>query len=235
MKANKRIFFICFLFLLSGVTTPIISQTLTPPRFYTGVELNNKNIFFRDDGGYAGFFVGTELFSVSFIAPEIEVKYLTGNIEYEEADVEGIISGQLNHAMPSKSITSGEFDSWTYSITPKLAFGDEDFRFLILPKYSIASTSVRASYHVIDDAREYYSRVEQDEKKERQSYFTFGIGAEGHIFDTDKLSFALTLHYSAWNIRELFDGLNVKGLRGEEGKGAIGIGFRVYFNPFARL
>ena len=234
MKFNKRSLFICFLFFVSGVGTRIISQTLTPPRFYTGVELYNKSFFLKEDG-YLGFFVGTEIFSVSLVAPEIEVGYFSGSIKYEEPDIEGVTSGYYNgrRVLP-KSYTVGFYNSWTFGITPKLAFGDEDFRFLILPKYSIASTSVRASYHLIDDTRAYYNKVEWDEKRDKQSYFTFGIGAEGRFFDSDKLSFALTLHYSTWNIQELFEEINVKGLRGKEGKGAIGFGLRLYFNPFLK-
>ncbi|MBC9795100.1 hypothetical protein [Sinomicrobium weinanense] len=215
-------------------TTIILGQRLTPPRFYAGFEGFNRNILFKEEG-YIGFMAGSELFSFKFIAPELEVGYYTGTLgKNEEAGQNALPPGYDGPATIS-GYTSGGFHGWSFSLTPKLFFGDEDFRFLILPKYTLAGTNAYASYYKRDSTGGYYDLVERDDSQQTQSYFTIGIGFEGHIFETEKLSLAFIIQYSGWNIREMFKSLDVKGLNErQQGTRAIGLGLRLYFNPFVK-
>lgn len=112
------------------------AQSTIQPRFYVGVDAFNEKLFFNGDG-YYGISVGAEILKFKFLAPEIEMSFYGGSIDkQEQLDVSDLPDGYVGPAPEAVGYISGGFTAMVYSFSPKLIFGDADFAFVFLPKYS---------------------------------------------------------------------------------------------------
>lgn len=128
--------------------------------------------------------------------------------------------------------TTGGFNAMTYSFSPKLIFGDKDFAFIIIPKYSLSNVNSYANYYKLNTLKGEYERHEREEANSSQSYFSLGLGFESGLFETEKLAMGLYFQYSFFDTRSAFKPLKVEGLENDQGTKAIGVGVKLYYDPW---
>lgn len=226
---HRKITVLCFLiFSMLGYT-----QSTIQPRLYIGVEALNKKLFFNDEG-YYGITIGAEILKFKFIAPEVEVGFYGGVIDkQEQLDVSNLPDGYQGPAPKAQSYITGGFNTLVYSFSPKLIFGDKKIAFIILPKYSFSNVdSYLNKYELTPNGNEYI-RNQREELDSSQSFLSLGFGIEGSVFETEKLALSFMMQYSFFDTRSAFKGFDFNGFENNQGTRAIGVGFRLYFAPFA--
>ncbi len=197
------------------------------PRVFGGADIYLSSEF--NNRSYYNFQTGIEVFRIKFIAPEIAYEYFFG---------------ALNNANHIDEVTLIEdnylrrkFNANTFSITPKLFYGKDGWRILVLPKYSWSKINAYGYYYETTDNGLSYTIKQEEEISENQNYFSLGIGLEAEIFETEKLSMMFSILYTGLNAGNTLSKLDFTdygyGSASEESR-TLGIGVKLYFNPFVK-
>ena len=215
----KRILILFSFFTLLNFQT----QAQVNPILFGGID------YFRDTGfqnnAYLNFNVGAQVFRWHFLAPEIGFEHYYGladeNIEMNPNDP--------NARAPSKLDT--RFSSNSFSIAPKLIFGDNEAALVVIPQYNIGKITARGD--LLKDSGNQYVLEEQQRISESISYASIAAGIEGQFFDSEVLHFSLLLKYTFLNSEETLKKIEISQSQLNSNGGSsegLGLGFRVYFD-----
>ncbi|MFK7814498.1 MAG: hypothetical protein AB8B59_18525 [Maribacter sp.] len=168
------------LFLCSFIT---FGQIDTPEIFI------DFGIYFEDEfepkpRSYSNISIGVELFSYKFIAPEIEIAYFSGN------DVSESFNLNIDNGTTNGWSLSRYMEASVITLSPKLFYGDKEFRFVLIPEYNIANIRTKGVYYEIPQENEIkYART-------KNHYWSASFGIEGYAW-SDSTRFGFYLNYSA--------------------------------------
>lgn len=193
------------------------------PVLYGGVDYFRDKEFAQD--GYVTFSLGSQLFRWRFLAPEAGFKYSLGVIDEQSR----LNPNDPNYRAPVK--LQSRFSSSSFSVAPKLKFGNEEAALVFIPQFNTGRISARGD--LLLDAGTRYVLGEQKRIFQSFSYWSFALGVEGQFFDSEVLYFALLLKYNFLNSEEILGRIyfpdHELSSKGGSAEGP-GIGFRVYFD-----
>ncbi|SHG77231.1 hypothetical protein [Flagellimonas flava] len=157
---------------------------LQPPEAYISFSGFYEDEF--EPSAYLNFSVGTELFALKHVAPEVDITYYFGGRSDEDWDVGP--SGEIDF----RSFLDRFFDAWVWGAGPKLFIQDDYNRLVFIPKYHFGNQ------RAIGD---YFDSNEIDERQEVKSKFNFWTFSLGYEFlGVDKIGkLGLYLTYTAFN------------------------------------
>lgn len=198
------------------------------PVLYGGVDYFRDKEFTQD--GYLNFSVGSQLFRWYFLAPEVGFEHGFGVTDEQSK----LNTNDPNYRAPVK--LQSRFSSNSFSVSPKLKFGNEEAALVFIPQFNTGKISARGD--LLLDAGTRYVLGEQKRLSESFSYWSFAVGVEGQFFDSDVLYFALLLKYNFLNSEEILNRISFPdhdiSSNGGSAEG-LGIGFRVYFDFISLL
>jgi len=163
---------------------------------------------------------GAELFSFKFIAPEIDVSYYIASDEDENSDFDNL--GNLSY----KSFLNRKANAVIWGFAPKLFYGDEEYRLVLIPKYNFGN--IQATGKFIDS-----DSIEIVKKSEADIHFwSFALGIEGYGW-SDNTVCGLYLIHTGFNAGKALNKLNftTEDYPNENyNSKAIGLSFRIAYN-----
>ncbi|WP_299432058.1 hypothetical protein [uncultured Maribacter sp.] len=163
---------------------------------------------------------GAELFSYKFLAPEIDISYYKGNDEDENSDFDNL--GMVNY----KSFLKRDASTVIWGFAPKLFYGDEEYRLVLIPKYSFGT--IHATGNLIDS-----NSLEIEKKSKADIHFwSFAFGIEGYGW-SDNTICGLYLIYTGFNAGKALNKLDftAEDFSNENyNTKAIGLSFRIAYN-----
>ena len=215
----KRILILLPFFTLLNFQT----QAQVKPIIFGGID------YFRDtgfqDNAYVNFNVGAQVFRWHFLAPEIGFEHYYGLVD-ENVEIN---PNDPNARAPSKLDT--RFSSNSFSIAPKLIFGDNEAALVVIPQYNIGKIHARGD--LLKDSGNQYVLEEQQRISESISYASIAAGVEGQFFDSEVVHFSLLLKYNILNSEKTLNKIEIPQSQLDSNGGSsegLGIGFRVYFD-----
>lgn len=206
---------ICLLLLSSF---PVFSQKY--PVIYGGLDYF-RNVGFEGNA-YWNLHFGSQVYEWKFLAPEIGIDYYSGS------PVEQNYNFDDPQSIPEAKLKS-RFSSFTFSLAPKLKFGDQEAALVIIPRYNFGTISSRGD-HLFYNGN-LYALEERSKYSEPASFWSFAAGIEGDFLGTEYLWFSLLLKYSLLDSENALHSLDFSDHRIRPSGGSssgIGIGFRVY-------
>ena len=216
----KRLLF--FIIVLIG---PFSANAQFQPRLYAGAKgFYNKSF---ESNFYGGFEAGAELFRFKFLAPEIGINYYSGHPnEFEEIDLE---------SLPPEGIAKydGRFNSFNFSVAPKLIFGDETAALVFIPEYNFGKMKVSERYFQRDG--NFYDLKEEVSDSRNHDFWSFSAGIEGDFFSLENIKFSLLVTYTTLNSEDGFEDLQFSETTKNYKEGSadgLGLTFRAYFDIF---
>ncbi|PKD16533.1 hypothetical protein APR41_09325 [Salegentibacter salinarum] len=220
--ASFKLIAFCFLFLFVSKL-----QAQKHPVLYAGFEAYRHTGF--EDNSFGKFSVGSQIYQIKFLAPEIGFDYGGGTLPERT-----VFGKNFNIQDPRKGLLRQRFKFSVLILNPKLKFGEEDAYITFSPKYHIGTLRGEAAYLEYSDDNRYIGLKESENSKIDLSFWSFAIGFEG-LQITSKYWFALSLHYTLVNANDVWDTM---GFSAEDAfmqsasTSTIGLGFRFYYNPF---
>ncbi|MBZ9629713.1 hypothetical protein LB465_02895 [Salegentibacter sp. LM13S] len=212
---------ITYLILLLFLSINCYSQV--NPIVYGGVD------YFRNTGfkknAYANINLGAQLLRWKFFAPEVGYEYHFGLVRNNEE-----LNPVDSNARPP-SILDTRFSSHTFSVAPKIIFGNEEAAFVFIPQYNFGKIRGRGDF-LRDSGRQYYL-VDQQIVKDNIHFCSFAAGVEGNFFDSQVLHFSLLIKYHLLNSEKILSQIDFEesALNSFGGSAdGIGISFRVYLD-----
>lgn len=164
------------------------------------------------------------------------MSFYGGTIEkQEQLDISNLPDGYDGPAPKAVEYIAGGFKAMVYSFSPKLIFGNAEFAFVFLPKYSFSNVNSYLSQYKLTPDGSVYKREQREEMDSYQSFLSLGFGIEGRVFEADKLTLNFTFQYSFFDTRKAFKGHDINDFENDQGTRAVGIGFKLYFDPFRSL
>lgn len=185
--------------------------------------------YFRDKGfendSYISFNVGSQLFKWKFLAPEAGFEHYFGIAEEKE-----LLNPTDPNARPPEKINT-RFTSNTFSLAPKLIFGNPEASLVFIPQYNFGKISGRGD--LLKDTGNQYVLDDRQRFSKSFSFWSFAAGIEGEFFDIDLLHFGLYLKYNFLNSQDILNEIEFVdsefGSTGGSSEG-LGVGFRIYFD-----
>lgn len=169
-----------FLFLISLSSFAQIDT----PEIYVDLGVYFEEEFEPNPRIYSNASVGLELFSYKFIAPEIEIAYFSGN-DLSESYMLNIDNGTQTGWALSRSMEAS-----VITVSPKLFYGNKEFRFVILPEYNVANIRAKGEYSEISQNNIVkYARA-------KTYFWSASLGIEGYAW-SESTRFGFYLNYSA--------------------------------------
>lgn len=199
------------------------SNAQLKPILFGGFEYY-RDVGFQDNS-YGNLHIGTQLFRWHFLAPEVGFNFHAGSVNDRE---------QLNPNDPNAQpplILKTRFSSHTFSIAPKLIYGNEEAALVFIPQYNFGKIGARGD--LMKDIGKQYVLDDQQRVSGSTAFWSFAGGVEGQFFDSEVLYFSLLLKYSRLNSEEILKQIEVgqPELRSTGGSAdGYGISFRVYFD-----
>lgn len=216
--ASKKLYILIF---LCFITSASFGQVR--PILYGGFD------YFRDTGfennSYNSFNVGAQLFQWKFIAPEAGYEHYFGI-----AEEKSLLNPADPNAMPPAKLKTS-FSTNTFSLAPKLIFGNREASIVLIPQYNFGK--IRSRGDLLIDGGDQYLLEDQQRFTENISFWSFAAGVEGQFFDSDLLHFGLFLKYNFLNSKDILREINFQGsgIRSTGGSTeGLGLGFRMYFD-----
>ncbi len=214
----KRLLVITIFMLLSSAG---FSQVR--PVLYGGFD------YFRDTGfenqSYISFSMGSQLFKWRFIAPEVGYEHYFGVAAEKE-----LLNPADPNARPPEKLNT-RFSTNTFSLAPKLIFGNREASLVLIPQYNFGKISSRGD--LLKDTGRQYVLDDRQQYSQSFSFWSFAAGVEGQFFDSDVLHFGLYLKYNFLNSKDILREISFQdsSLRSTGGSTeGLGLGFRVYFD-----
>lgn len=216
--AKRTIFFLSLITLLSFPT-----QAQQNPILFGGMD------YYRDTGfqnnAYLNFNLGAQVFRWHFLAPEIGFEHYYGLAD-ENNEVN---PNDPNARSPSKLDT--RFSTNSFSIAPKLIFGDKEAALVVIPQYNFGEITARGD--LLKDSGSQYVLEERQRISESISYASIAAGVEGQFFESDVLHFSLLLKYTFLNSEKTLKKIEIPqsqlNSHGGSSEG-LGLSFRAYFD-----
>lgn len=215
MKHFRTYIFIVFSLLSSAGFCQI------KPILYGGFD------YFRDTGfeneSYSNFNLGSQLFKWKFIAPEVGFEHYFGIAQQKE-----LLNPANPNARPPEKLET-RFSTNTFSLAPKLIFGNREASLVLIPQYNFGKISGRGD--LLLDAGNQYVLEDQQRYIQSISFWSFAAGVEGQFFDSEVVHFGLYLKYNFLNSRDILHEIDFKDstLRSNGGSTeGLGFGLRVY-------
>ncbi len=205
-------------------------------------QLKNSSIYtelstYRDTGfknnGFADAEVGVAFFNNFWISPEIGTNYSFGALEDQN---------KINPNAPNfapESILETRYNAFLLTISPKISIGktDENLWWVIQPKFFTGNLTVNSDYLTLSKTREKYDITESQKDNGNISFFNLSIGIEGYITDSEKLSLAFFIRYTTMQLNNRFRSIKFDTpdiSNRNESTQTLGIGLKLYFNPFKK-
>ena len=216
---------ICFSLLLLCISE---IQAQKHPVFYAGFEGYRHTYF--EDNSFGKFSVGSQIYQIKFLAPEIGFDYGGGTLPERT-----VFGENFNIQDPRKGLLRPRFKFSVFTFNPKLKFGEEDAYITFSPKYHIGRLNGEAAYLEYSGTNNRYIGLKDGEDTTiKTSFWSFSIGFEG-LQITAKYWFALSLHYTLVDANEVWDTMEFSAEDAfiqSASTSTIGLGFRFYYNPF---
>lgn len=203
----------------------IAESQIVKPKIFAGANGFYDKGF--ESNNYGGFEIGSEILQFHFLAPEIGLSRYSGKPNGRE--IANIVNGMPRYDERFES----QFRTVTFTIAPKLLFGNEEAALVILPQYNTGNIKVRKNYYEANG--NYYEVSEKIESVKPFSYWNFSAGVEGDFFNLERFTFSLLLNYATLNSKKAIADLPFSETdRNYAGgsKGGIGLTFRAYFHIF---
>ncbi|MCL6266821.1 hypothetical protein [Flagellimonas myxillae] len=157
---------------------------LQPPEAYISFAGFFEEEF--EPSAYLNISVGSELFALKHLAPEVDVTYYFGGQSYEDWAIDP--SGDIGF----RSFLNRFFDAWVWGVGPKFFIQDEYNRVVFIPKYHFGTQRATGEYADSNQMEK------QQETKIDFNFWAFSLGYEFLATDTiGKLGLYLT--YTAFN------------------------------------
>ncbi|TMU54910.1 hypothetical protein [Flagellimonas algicola] len=145
--------------------------------------------FYEDEfepSAYLNFSVGSELFALKYMAPEVDVTYYFGGRSDEDWAIDP--SGDIGF----RSFLNRFFDAWFWGVGPKFFIQDNYSRVVFIPKYHFGNQRAIGDY---TDTNQIDIR---QVTKSKFNFWTFSLGYE--FLAVDKIGkLGLYLTYTAFN------------------------------------
>lgn len=216
--ASRKIIFLFFLTLLNFQV-----QAQIKPILYGGFD------YYRDTGfqenAYVNFNLGAQVFRWHFIAPEIGFEHYYGLVNENEE----LNPNDPNARSPSKLNT--RYSTNSFSVAPKLIFGDKEAALVVIPQFNFGEINVRGD--LLKDTGTHYVLDDRQKITEAISYLSIAAGIEGQFFESEILHFSLLLKYNFLNSEKTLKKIEIPQSQLNSNGGSsegLGLGFRVYFN-----
>lgn len=221
LNMGKRTLFLLLFIILYTLQT----QAQLRPILFGGID------YYRDTGfqnnAYMSLNVGSQVFKWHFLAPEIGFEHYYGLVD-ENSELN---PNDPNARAPSKLDT--RFSTNSFSIAPKLIFGDKEAALVVIPQYNIGKITARGD--LLKDTGDQYVLEERQRISESISYASIAAGVEGQFFESEVLYFSLLLKYNFLNSEKTLKKIEIpqSDLNSTGGSSeGLGISFRVYFDFF---
>ena len=216
------------LFLFSMTLFGFSSFAQVKPVLYGGVDYYRNTGFVSN--AYANVNVGAQVFKWKFLAPEMGFEFHFGSPN----DLEQLHPQDPNGRPPSKLET--RFSSATFSVAPKIVFGNKEAAVVFVPQYNFGKITARGD--LLKDSGKQYVLEEQQKVSGSTQFWSFAAGVEGQFWESDILHFSLLLKYSLLNSEEILDQIDVgePALHSAGGsEDGLGLELRVYFDVLQLL
>lgn len=193
------------------------------PKIYAGIDYFRNKSF--SDNSYFNLNLGSQIFRWHILAPEIGYEYHLGRLrERNERDLR-----DPNAVAPSQLRT--RFSSHTFSLAPKLIFGNEEAALVFIPQYNTGKITAKGEFLEVSGRR--YELAEQQEITNSIDFWSFAVGVEGDLFNSHLIHFSILVKYHLLNSEESLQQLDLEStdLRSTGGsEDGIGLSFRIYFD-----
>ena len=171
-----------FLALASYFFCETLFGQLEAPKFYVGLDYYRHTALVANS--YASLKGGAELFSYKFISPEIDFNYYLGTTE-------SVTNRDAQTQMPI-SILRKNFQGYIWGLAPKLYWGDSEYRFVVIPKYSFGNIVSKGSL-----TTNINGPIEESIKT-KVNFWSFSVGIEGEL-NNDRFLLGFYLVYTGFD------------------------------------
>ncbi|WP_271765006.1 hypothetical protein [Aquimarina algiphila] len=192
---------------------------------------------YRDTGfknnGFSDIEIGVAFFNNFWISPEIGTSYSFGTLEDQNK-----ININDHNSTPN-AILETRYNASLLTISPKINIGrnNENLWWVIQPKFFTGNLIINSNYLTLSEPKEKYEIIESQKRKSTISFFNLSIGLEGYITESEKLSLAFFIRYTTMQLSDRFKSIkfNTPDISNpEENTQTLGIGLKLYFNPFKK-
>lgn len=160
---------------------------ISTPEIFIDAGLYYEDQLDDEISAYGKFSAGIQLFSLNFIAPEVDVSYYAGN--------GGTVISNFDYTIGAVSDgyqLSRNFNSTIWGFAPKLFLDADEVRWVLIPKYSFGNVFAEGRYLDTDD-------IEINQNAKDKIYFwSFGFGLESFA-NEGNTRYAIYLWYSGFN------------------------------------
>lgn len=193
------------------------------PKLFAALDIFRNKSFIGNT--YLGLNVGSQLFQWHFLAPEVGYEYHFGRLrERQEVNPQ-----DPNYQAPSKF--RSRFSSHSFSLAPKLIFGNEEAALVLIPQYNWGK--ITATGQFLEASGRRYQLVESQQVSNPINFWSFAAGVEGDLFNSDLLHFSLLVKYHLLDSEESLRQLDLESTELQPVGGSadgIGLSFRVYLD-----
>ncbi|MCB7481196.1 hypothetical protein [Christiangramia sediminis] len=135
------------------------------------------------------------------------------------------------------ALYKANFTSFSFSLAPKLKFGNEEAALILIPQYNIGKRYANGRY-LFYNGNERYDLEQKETYSESQNYWSFAAGIEANLLGLDHLWFSFYLKYTRLDSKEVIQSLDFSDYDFQPNGGSkdrIGLGIRVYYDLFSAL
>ena len=203
-------------------------QAQKNPVFFAGFDYYRHSDFTGDS--FANINGGIQLYQIGFFVPEIGYDLFWGHLEdRKNYTVEGDF-------IRSPDILERDFNTSLFTLSLKLKFGNDDAFLTLGPKFHTGKVTALGNYYVPNEEYNRYDLEERQRISSRVSFWSFSIGFEAFLFETDRFWFTFFLNYTNLDAGAALSNLDFShyGEKNYSGNtSTVGLGLRFNYNPFS--
>ncbi|MBP2830800.1 hypothetical protein J8281_01255 [Aquimarina sp. U1-2] len=177
--------------------------------------------------------IGVGFFTSTWVSPEISLAYTLGSIHQEA------YANEFQLENFPVAILETQFDTFTIAIGTKFSFFKRDERiwWTFLPKFHYGSNRLQSGYNELDDSAAFYRLIEFQENSKNIRYFSFGLGIEGYITESEKFSLGFAIKYTTLSINDQLQNIEFSTPNisvANTNTQTLGVALKFYFFPFKK-
>lgn len=190
---NKNLILIT---ILSFLNVNILQSQLKETSVY-GLISCYRDVGFENNG-FGATEIGINFLNNEWISSEIGINYTFGKLE----DV--MIINTVDPNFSPESITETRINGVFGNVGPKLSFDKKESNvwFFFTPKMHFGNSKIKKDYFELSDERNRNNLIESVNSNEAQLFFSFSIGLEGYLGDSEKILLSFSIKYTTLQLRD---------------------------------